>query len=189
MDLLAHLHTSSRRVAKLSTCNTCVTTERTNLTARVTNDVVARSWTGFSRDDVNSERIESRVCVPLPLSPHICPCGATLSYVSRMQPLKRRSEDRLSCGLFSQPLRTKFSLSSPLPWGTTIPRSTAASNGCIAHSGMIDESLWSMVGIITKENWNFRWETYPWTTLSIIDPTCIFLGFKPNLLSEISATK
>jgi len=41
-----------------------------------------------------------------------------------------------------------------------------------------------MVGIITKENWNFRWETYPWTTMSTTDPTRIVLGFKPKLLSE-----
>jgi hypothetical protein len=53
---------------------------------------------------------------------------------------------------------------------------------------MIDESVRRMVGIITKENWNFRWETYPWTTLSTTNPTRIVLGFKPNLLSEISET-
>jgi hypothetical protein len=49
---------------------------------------------------------------------------------------------------------------------------------------MIDESVCSMDGIITKENWNFRWETYPWTTMSTTDSTRILLGFKPKLLSE-----
>jgi hypothetical protein len=122
MDVLAHSHTFSRSVAKLGTCNTCVSTERTNLTARRTNDVDSRNWTGFSRDDANSEGTASHIGVlSLTFSTHLslwCQSqwrrqNTTFSHLRGLKTVSHTvSPYRL--------LKANFQFSLLLRWGTII---------------------------------------------------------------------